>query len=97
MEHFMCGGDETCFLASAGEVTIIGEKEKKKHEGHTANSRISATIYRTGFASGHTGPTGFLPPGKNRKATYTDDFLERHGAGKGARWHPCNRALAHLC
>ena len=62
-EHFVCGGDETCFLASAGEVTIIGDKGKKKHEVHAANSRVSTTVYRTGFASGQTGPTGFLPPG----------------------------------
>lgn len=32
-EHFICGGDETCFLASADEVHIIGEKAKKKARG----------------------------------------------------------------
>ena len=51
MEHFIAGGDESCFLASAGEVKIIGEKAKKKHEVHSANSRVSATIYRIGTAS----------------------------------------------
>ena len=64
MEHFIFGGDESCFLASAGSVKIIGEKAKKKHEVHTANSRVSTTIYRIGAASGATGPTAFLPPGK---------------------------------
>ena len=65
MEHFIAGGDESCFLASAGDVKIIGEKDKKKHEVYSANSRVSTTIYRTGFASGHTGPTAFLPPGRS--------------------------------
>ena len=51
MEHFIAGGDESCFLTSAGEVKIIGEKAKKKHEVHSANSRVSATIYRIGTAS----------------------------------------------
>ena len=84
IDSFVCGGDETCFLASAGDVTILGDKSKRKHEIHSANSRVSTTIYRTGFASGVTGPTGFLPPGsKDRKLGYTNEFLERHGAAKG--------------
>lgn len=66
-DAFFCGGDETCFLASAGDVKIIGDKQKKKHEVHTANSRVSTTVYRVGFANGATGPTGFLPPGDTLK------------------------------
>lgn len=83
MEHFVAGGDETCFLASAGDVKIIGDKKKKKHELASANSRVSTTIYRVGFASGATGPTAFLPPGVRRKTGYTDKFLTDHGAAPG--------------
>jgi hypothetical protein len=81
---FVLGGDETCFLASAGDVKIIGDKEKKKHEIPTAGSRSSITVYRCGSAAGVTGPTGFLPPGKNSKTGYTDTFLRTHGAAVGS-------------
>lgn len=63
MPHFILGGDETCLLASNGEVKIIGDKEKKKHEVQTLNSRNSITLYRSGSAAGNDGPTAFLPPG----------------------------------
>mmetsp|Transcript_55081 Transcript_55081/g.125309 ORF Transcript_55081/g.125309 Transcript_55081/m.125309 type:complete len:312 (+) Transcript_55081:149-1084(+) len=32
MEHFVIGGDETCLLASDGNVMIIGDSAKRKHE-----------------------------------------------------------------
>ena len=83
-EHFVMGGDETCFLASAGDVRIVGDKKKKKHEITTANSRVSTTVYRTGSPSGATGPTGFLPPGVRRQTGFTDDFLIKHGAAPGS-------------
>ena len=63
MRYFMFGGDETCFLASNGEVKIVGDKQKLKHEVQTAGSRTSITVYRCGSAAGEDGPTGFLPPG----------------------------------
>ena len=62
-DHFFFGGDETCFLASNGDITIIGDKEKPKHDLPTGSSRTSTTVYRVGSAAGATGPTGFLPPG----------------------------------
>jgi hypothetical protein len=84
MEHFVLGGDEMCFLASAGDVHIIGDRRKKKHEITTANSRVSTTVYRTGCCSGATGPTAFLPPGQRRQTGFTDEFLEKHGAVSGS-------------
>lgn len=63
MEHFVFGGDETGLQASGGDVRIIGDKAKKKHEVQTANSRLSATLYRSGNAAGSDGPTAFMPPG----------------------------------
>jgi hypothetical protein len=84
MDHFALGGDETCFLASSGDVKIIGDKEKPKHDLPTGTSRTSTTVYRIGSTAGTTGPTAFLPPGKQRKAGYTDKFLVEFGAPEGS-------------
>ena len=84
MPHFVIGGDETCFLASSGDVKIIGDKEKKHHDVTTGSSRTSITIYRTGSAAGTDGPTAFLPPGVRVKSGYTDEFLVTNGAAPGS-------------
>ena len=84
MDHFVLGGDETCLLASDGDVRIIGDAEKKKHEVNNGNSRTSITMYRIGSAAGATGPTAFLPPGKRRREGYDSAFLQRHGAPVGS-------------
>ena len=84
MPFFLLGGDETCFLASDGDVSIIGDKEKKKHQLHAADSRTSITVYRSGSAAGANGPTGFLPPGQRCKSGYTPEFLLKHGAAPGS-------------
>ena len=84
IDHFFAGGDETCFLASNGDISIIGDKSKPKHDLPTGSSRTSSTIYRTGTAAGATGPTGFLPPGKQRRAGYSDQFLVSKGAAPGS-------------
>ena len=84
MPHFVLGGDETGLLASNGDVTVIGDKKKLKHEVSTAGSRVSITAYRCGSAAGSDGPTGFLPPGVRRKSGFTDEFLLKHGAAPGS-------------
>ena len=84
MDHFVLGGDETCFLASAGDVKIIADKAKPKHDLPTGQDRTSATVYRCGSAAGATAPTAFLPPGQRRKTGYTDAFLVEHGAPVGS-------------
>ena len=66
---------------------IIGDKEKKKHEAKTGDSRVSITMYRTGSTAGVTGPTAFLMSGVKRKHGYTNDFLVRHGAAEGSSIH----------
>eukprot|EP00966_Prymnesium_polylepis_P329712 7385390-Prymnesium_polylepis.1 len=53
MDHFIFGGDETCLLASDGDVKIIGDKEKPKHQKATADSRTSITVYRSGNSAGN--------------------------------------------
>ena len=62
MPSFVIGGDETCLLASNGVVSIIGDKDKKKHEIAVGTSRTSITLYRTGSAAGVDGPTGTPHP-----------------------------------
>ena len=84
MPHFVIGGDETCLLASAGDVKIVGDKEKKHHDVTTGSSRTSITLYRTGSAAGTDGPTAFLPPGVRVKSGFTDEFLVKNGAAPGS-------------
>ena len=56
IDHFILGGDETNLIADAdGEVRIVGEKGKKKHEKKVADYRGSITMYRTGVAAGVIG------------------------------------------
>lgn len=81
--HFVFGGDESCLLASDGNVSIIGDKDKKKHETRSVDSRTSITLYRVGSVDGN-GPTAFLMNGERRRVGYTDDFLVKHGAAVGS-------------
>jgi len=87
MSSFIAGGDETCLLASEGGARVLGDKEISKHEAKSADSRVSITMYRTGTASGSTGPTGFLPAGHRVRAGFDAAFLEKHGAAPGSSIH----------
>ena len=55
-----------------------------QHEKKLSDSRVSASMYRTGSAAGVNGPTAFLPEGQRRKPEYSDDFLIKHGAAPGS-------------
>ncbi len=53
INHFILGGDETNLIADAnGELKIVGEKGKKKHEEKVLDYRGSITMYCTGVAAG---------------------------------------------
>ena len=79
-DHFIVGGDETCLMADAdGNLKIMGEYGKKKHEKKVADHRGSTTMYRTGTPAGHNGPTAFIMKGKKRKRGMTDNFLVSQG------------------
>jgi hypothetical protein len=85
MKHFIVTGDEACLMASAtGQVKILGEKEKQKHEKILNDSRVSITFVRTAAAGGATGPTNFCLEGTKVKAGYNSAFLQRHGAAPGS-------------
>jgi hypothetical protein len=82
IEHFIVGGDETCFIANAGGLQVYGSRDRGKHEKKTDDSRVSITVYRIGSVAGTNGPAFFLMAGKNIKSGFTDFFLEKHGAAK---------------
>ena len=81
--HFWVFLDETCLMANQGEVIILGDKEKKKHEKNVNDSRESITMVRVGSTES-AGPTAFLLAGKKKREGFTDSFLERNGAEKGS-------------
>ena len=84
MEHFFWNLDEECFLASDGNVRIIGDAAKCKHEIESGSSRISITLLRCGNAAGIQGPVFWLLKGKKRPKGLNDAFLRRHGAPPGS-------------
>ena len=85
IEHFILGGDETCLIADAdGDLKIVGEYGKKKHEKKAADYKGSITMYRTGNAAGNNGPTAFVMKGKKRRAGYSDAFLRQEGCAEGS-------------
>jgi hypothetical protein len=85
IEYFILGGDETNLIADAdGELRIVGEKGKKKHEKKVSDYRGSITMYRTGTAAGNNGPTTFVMKGKRRKKGYNARFLIQEGCAVGS-------------
>ena len=85
IHYFVVGGDETCMMAdSNGDLKILGEAGRKKHEKQVSNNRGSITMYRTGTPAGSNGPTAFIMAGKRRRAGYTDGYLQRMGAAPGS-------------
>ena len=42
-EHFQLNLDESCFMCSDGELKIIGNAEKKRHDKNNSDNRVSIT------------------------------------------------------
>ena len=85
IDHFVIGGDETCFMATKnGAVKVIAAKGKKKHEKRTADCRDSITAYRSFNFAGTDGPTGILTKGQRVRHGYTDKFLRKSGIAEGS-------------
>ena len=86
MEHFLIGLDEACLIADAdGNIKILGEFGRRKHEKKVSDCRASSTLVRTGVFSGTNGPTCFLMAGINRRTGYDDDYLLRYGCAPGSQ------------
>ena len=85
IHHFIVSGDEMYTMADAdGDLKIIGEAGKKKHEKNVSDYCGSITMYCTGNCAGNNWPTTFLMKGKKRKAGYADTFLQDNGAAVGS-------------
>jgi len=85
MKHFISGGDESNFLADAdGNLKVLAEKGRPKHEKRAGDFRGSLTALRYGFAGGANGPTAFVLAGKRKRAGYSDKWLKEHGCAHGS-------------
>lgn len=91
IDHFVLGGDETCFMASRhGQLRVVAAKGKKKHEKNSEDCRQSITVYRSFTSAGNDGPSVFLTQGKTaaNNGGFTDAFLKRFGAAEGSTLVP---------
>ena len=61
--YFQLNLDETCFLCNEGELSIIGDNDKPRHDKNCRDSRFSITVLRVGGASGVNGPVIFMEKG----------------------------------
>jgi hypothetical protein len=83
-DHFILGGNETNLITDAnGELKVVGEQGKKKHEKKVSDYRGSITMYRTGVAVRHNGPTVSLLKGKKQRVGHKDTFLKKEGCAIG--------------
>ena len=83
--YFIAGGDETCLMADAnGNLRVVCEVGKTKHDRRVSDFRGSMTMYRTGACKGNNGPTGFIMKGKRRKAGFNKKLLRKLGCEKGS-------------
>ena len=61
--YFQLNLDETCFLCNEGELKIIGDNDKPRHDKNCRNLRFSITFLRVGSAAGVKGTVIFLEKG----------------------------------
>ena len=64
-DYFSLNLDESNFMASDGQLEVIGSAAKKKQEKNTNDSRVSVTATRIGSSAGIEGPRGYLSAGKS--------------------------------
>ena len=58
--YFQLNLDETCFLCNEGELKIIGDNNKPRHDKNGSDSRFSVTVLRVGSEAGVNGTVIFL-------------------------------------
>ena len=71
-QHFKTNSDEACLLASAGNVSTVGDAQKRTHEKETGNSRVSIALLECssrqcrwrgwGDVFPHEWPDRYVPP-----------------------------------
>ena len=76
-KFFQLNLDETCFLCNDGELRILGDGEKPRHDKNTSDTRLSITVLRVGSAGGIKGPVFFIAKGTETTANrvFTDKLL----------------------
>jgi len=84
VDHFILNLDESCMMASDGNVRIIGNVKKKKHEKNNSDSRDSITTVRIGSAGGAGGPRIFLAKGKSNELKTLSDMPKNHNSPPGS-------------
>ena len=57
--------DETCFLCNEGELKIIGNNDKPRHNKNCSDSRFSITVLQLESEAGVNGPVIFMAKGTN--------------------------------
>jgi hypothetical protein len=82
--HFMLNLDETCVMASDGNLKVVGDASRKKQEKNSDDNRDSITIVRIGNAAGESGPQIYLARGKTLPLSKLQN-LPRLGAPKGSK------------
>lgn len=97
IEHFIIGGDETCLIADAdGDMKIVGEFGRKKHEKRVSDCRSSCTMYRSGTSAGNNGPTVFVMQGVRAQRGFNEKFLVDHGCEVGSHIQMTENAFMTL-
>ena len=61
--YFKLNLDETCFLCNEGELKIIGDNDKPRHDKNCSDSRFSITVLQVGSAADMNGPVIVLVKG----------------------------------
>ena len=61
--YFQLNLDETCFLCNEGELKIIGDNDKPRHDNNCSDSGYSITVLRVGSSAGVNVPVIFLAKG----------------------------------
>jgi hypothetical protein len=84
MPYFWLNFDETCIVASDGNVSVLSGKETKTTSRIMSDSRLSITILRVGSAAGCDGPLIFLVEGKSVHYKALKDIVQTFGCPPGS-------------
>ena len=83
--YFQLNLDETCFLCNKGELNIIGDNNKPRHDNNYSDSRFSITVLRVGSVAGVNGPVIFLAKGtKVHPRLRGNNLVTKYGFPEGS-------------
>ena len=74
--HFQINIDETCFMCSEGNLKIVGDAKRRRHDKSISDNCISITVLRCGCASGTHGPVIFIMKGIEVNRMFSRKQLE---------------------